>query len=91
MTRFRERHDAVGATAILTDPDGNGHHVAMVRVDAGLDAWSAALAADRAGMWPYRVEGWVGTCDAVDALPSLLDRRARRCDAVVTDVGRRWL
>ena len=30
----------------------------MVRVNAGLDAWSATVSADRPGRWSYRVEGW---------------------------------
>jgi starch synthase (maltosyl-transferring) len=57
-TVFRESHEAVGATVVLTDPGGREHRVAMVRVNAGLDAWSATVAADRAGAWTFRVEGW---------------------------------
>ena len=57
-TVFREGHDAVGATVVLTDPAGHERHVPMVRVNAGLDAWSATVTADRPGRWSYRVEGW---------------------------------
>ncbi|MFI5897880.1 alpha-1,4-glucan--maltose-1-phosphate maltosyltransferase [Actinoplanes sp. NPDC051513] len=57
-TVFREGHDAVGAAVVLTDPDGQEHRVPMTRVNAGLDAWSATVSADRAGRWTYRVEGW---------------------------------
>ncbi|MCY1136508.1 alpha-1,4-glucan--maltose-1-phosphate maltosyltransferase [Actinoplanes sp. Pm04-4] len=57
-TVFREGHDAVNATVVLTDPDGNEHPVAMTRVNAGLDAWVATVSADRPGAWSYRVEGW---------------------------------
>ncbi len=57
-TVFREGHDAVNATVVVTDPAGREHHQPMVRVNAGLDSWSATISADRAGHWWYRVEGW---------------------------------
>ena len=57
-TVFREGHDAVSATVVVTDPAGREHHQPMARVNAGLDLWSAAVSADRAGHWSYRVEGW---------------------------------
>ena len=57
-TVFREGHDAVNATVVLTDPDGRADRVPMVRVNAGLDSWSAGVTADRPGRWSYRVEGW---------------------------------
>ena len=55
---FREGHDAVNATAVLTDPDGVDHHFPMHVDNAGLSWWSATVAADRPGWWTYRVEGW---------------------------------
>ncbi|WP_306208120.1 maltotransferase domain-containing protein [Actinoplanes sp. RD1] len=57
-TVFREGHEAVGATVVCTDPGGRESPVPMVRVNAGLDAWSATVCADRPGRWSYRVEGW---------------------------------
>jgi starch synthase (maltosyl-transferring) len=57
-TVFREGHDAVNATVVLTDPDGGERAVPMTLVSAGLDHWSATIWADRTGMWSYRVEGW---------------------------------
>jgi starch synthase (maltosyl-transferring) len=57
-TVFREGHDAVNATVVVTDPAGREHHQPMIRVNAGLDSWSATISADRAGHWWYRVEGW---------------------------------
>ena len=57
-TVFREGHDAVNATVVVTDPAGRGHHQAMTRVNAGLEAWAATISADRTGNWSYRVEGW---------------------------------
>jgi starch synthase (maltosyl-transferring) len=55
---FREGHDAVGATAVLTDPDGQDHLFPMKVDDVGLSWWSATVVADRPGWWTYRVEGW---------------------------------
>ncbi|XAS77783.1 alpha-1,4-glucan--maltose-1-phosphate maltosyltransferase [Dermatophilaceae bacterium Sec6.4] len=57
-TVFREGHDAVNATVVLTDPQGRETHVPMTCVNAGLDAWTATVSADREGQWNYRVEGW---------------------------------
>ena len=55
---FREGHDAVNATVVLTDPDGVDHHYPMHVDNPGLSWWSATVAADRPGWWTYRVEGW---------------------------------
>ncbi len=55
---FREGHDAVNATAVLTDPDGVDHHIPMTCDNPGLSWWGARVAADRPGWWTYRVEGW---------------------------------
>ncbi|GAA1136557.1 alpha-1,4-glucan--maltose-1-phosphate maltosyltransferase [Ornithinicoccus hortensis] len=57
-TVFREGHDAVNATAVLTDPDGTEHHVRMHLVNPGLNHWRTEVYADRPGVWSYRVEGW---------------------------------
>jgi starch synthase (maltosyl-transferring) len=57
-TVFREGHDAVSATVVLTDPDGVERLVPMTPVNPGLDHWSATISADRTGLWSYRVEGW---------------------------------
>src|SRR5688500_13526297 len=57
-TVFREGHDAVNATAVLVDPAGHRQLLPMTRVNAGLDAWAVTVAADSAGLWTYRVEGW---------------------------------
>ncbi|MEW1954050.1 alpha-1,4-glucan--maltose-1-phosphate maltosyltransferase [Terrabacter sp. NPDC080008] len=55
---FREGHDAVNATAVLTDPDGGDHYFAMHSVNPGLSEWATTVSADREGWWTYRVEGW---------------------------------
>ncbi len=55
---FREGHDAVNATLVLTDPDGADHHVPMTCYNVGESYWEADACADRVGAWSYRVEGW---------------------------------
>ncbi len=57
-TVFREGHDAVNATCVLTDPDGVEQHVPMRLVNPGLDQWVTEVHGDRQGIWHYRVEGW---------------------------------
>jgi starch synthase (maltosyl-transferring) len=56
---FREGHDAVNASVVLTDPDGNETIERMhPTTPAGLDWWSAWVRMDREGSWTFRVEGW---------------------------------
>ncbi len=57
-TVFREGHDAVNATVVLTDPDGAETLLPMTCTNPGLDAWVRTVSADRVGQWAYRVEGW---------------------------------
>ena len=58
-TVFREGHDAVNATVVLIDPEGNESTAAMERVPpAGFDRWGASVVLDQVGLWRYRVEGW---------------------------------
>ena len=58
-TVFREGHDAVAATAVLTAPDGTTRPpVQMSPVGQGLDRWGADLVPDAEGDWTFRVEGW---------------------------------
>ncbi|MFK5633209.1 alpha-1,4-glucan--maltose-1-phosphate maltosyltransferase [Ornithinimicrobium sp. LYQ103] len=57
-TVFREGHDAVNATVVLTDPDDVEHAVPMTQVNPGLSHWEAEVSADREGVWGFRVEGW---------------------------------
>ena len=57
-TVFREGHDAVNASVVLTDPGGTEHVVPMTCTNPGLDAWEARVSADSTGRWSYRVEGW---------------------------------
>ena len=56
---FREGHDAVNASVILTDPDGNEtRHDMTPMAPRGLDPWEAWVRLDREGAWTFRVEGW---------------------------------
>nr|WP_246074792.1 alpha-1,4-glucan--maltose-1-phosphate maltosyltransferase [Marihabitans asiaticum] len=57
-TVFREGHDAVAATVVLTDPAGATHDIRMECVNPGLSHWVAEVSADREGWWTYRVEAW---------------------------------
>jgi len=63
-TVFREGHDAEGATAVLTAPDGSHTPVPMECVNPGLGLWEASLIPAMEGAHTFRVEGWsnpVGT------------------------------
>ncbi len=56
---FREGHDAVNASVILTSPSGEQTRVDMVPVaPRGLDPWEAWVRPDTEGLWTFRVEGW---------------------------------
>ena len=56
---FREGHDAVNASAILTAPDGSQRRVDMRQVEPkGLDIWQAHVRMAVEGDWTFRVEGW---------------------------------
>jgi starch synthase (maltosyl-transferring) len=57
-TVFREGHDAVNASVVLTDPEGDEHVRSMTCTNPGLNTWEAVVAADAEGLWSYRVEGW---------------------------------
>lgn len=56
---FREGHDAVNATIVLTAPDGRRVDFSMVQQEpVGLDIWEGWACADVEGDWTFRVEGW---------------------------------
>lgn len=56
---FREGHDAVNASVILTDPQGRETRVDMTPLEPrGLDPWEAWVRLDAEGAWTFRVEGW---------------------------------
>ncbi len=56
---FREGHDAVNATVVLTDPQGRETAYPMTQIEPlGLDIWQAWVRPDSAGDWTFRVEAW---------------------------------
>jgi starch synthase (maltosyl-transferring) len=58
-TVFREGHDAVNASVILTDPEGNERLEPMhPTTPLGFDWWTTDVALEREGLWTFRVEGW---------------------------------
>ncbi|MDR3070600.1 MAG: DUF3416 domain-containing protein, partial [Propionibacteriaceae bacterium] len=58
-TVFREGHDAVKASVILTAPDGVTRRVDMHQIQPwGLDLWEAWVRLDKLGLWHFRIEGW---------------------------------
>nr|WP_239579056.1 alpha-1,4-glucan--maltose-1-phosphate maltosyltransferase [Microlunatus panaciterrae] len=58
-TVFREGHDAVNASIVLTDPDGNEQLVGMhPTTPLGFDRWAGEVALTTEGRWTFRVEGW---------------------------------
>jgi starch synthase (maltosyl-transferring) len=58
-TVFREGHDAVNATVVLTDPEGRQTRVPMhPTTPLGFDWWTATVTLDTEGAWTFRVEGW---------------------------------
>ena len=58
-TVFREGHDAVNASVIMTNPDGVETEVRMEpTTPLGFDWWHAYVSLGTEGAWTFRVEGW---------------------------------
>ena len=58
-TVFREGHDAVNASVVLTDPEGRERVEPMhPSTPAGFDWWAAEVTLETEGAWTFRVEGW---------------------------------
>lgn len=58
-TIFREGHDAVAASVIMTSPEGVEARTDMVQLEPkGLDVWEAWVKADSRGRWTFRIEAW---------------------------------
>ena len=58
-TVFREGHDAVNASVVLTDPQGRQRVEAMEpSTPAGFDWWAGEVTLETEGLWTFRVEGW---------------------------------
>ena len=58
-TVFREGHDAVNASVIVTNPAGVETEVRMEpTTPLGFDWWHAYVSLGSEGAWTFRVEGW---------------------------------
>ena len=58
-TVFREGHDAVNASVVLTDPSGQERIEPMhPTTPLGFDWWAAEVTLETEGAWTFRVEGW---------------------------------
>jgi starch synthase (maltosyl-transferring) len=58
-TCLREGHDALGAHAVLIDPQGNEHtRVRMAPIPDGLDTWQGLVRPDAIGHWQFVIESW---------------------------------
>ncbi|WP_427019083.1 alpha-1,4-glucan--maltose-1-phosphate maltosyltransferase [Pseudarthrobacter sp. P1] len=60
-TVFREGHDLLGVSAVLTDPSGTEvQRTRLAAAGAGTDGWTGTLTPTAPGLWSFHVEGW---CD----------------------------
>lgn len=56
---YREGHDKVGATVVLTDPNGTVHRQDMTQIwPQGLDIWQAWVRLETLGDWQFHIEAW---------------------------------
>jgi len=66
-TIFREGHDAVGATLVVTGPDGQARSLPMPLEDFGTSLYRRSFVPDTTGEYSFVVEAWadpVGTWNA---------------------------
>lgn len=55
---FRDGHDAVAATVVVTHPDGAKTTLAMPCIDIGMSHYRAQFVPTAEGDYTFRVEGW---------------------------------
>ena len=55
---WREGHDAIAATVVVTDPDGHEYTVPMTPETDRPDYCNAVITPDTTGLWRFRVEAW---------------------------------
>lgn len=55
---WREGHDAVGATCVITDPHGRETAIPMIPREEEPDKFNALFVPNEMGMWSFRIEGW---------------------------------
>ena len=58
-TAFREGHDSMGLTVLLTRPDGTVAQTVRMEDEAtGLDTWTGLVRPDAVGDWSFTLEAW---------------------------------
>ena len=57
-TCFREGHEAIGVTVVLTRPDGSEHSRVRAVKDEWSDVWQAHVRPDAVGDWSFAIEAW---------------------------------
>lgn len=55
---WREGHDAVGATCVITDPHGHETTIPMIPREEEPDKFNTLFVPNEMGMWTFRIEGW---------------------------------
>lgn len=55
---WREGHDAIAATVVITAPDGSSRSVLMTPEENRPDYCHAVFTPDMEGLWRFRVEAW---------------------------------
>ncbi|MCL1839217.1 MAG: alpha-1,4-glucan--maltose-1-phosphate maltosyltransferase [Propionibacteriaceae bacterium] len=56
---FREGHDGVCASVLLTSPNQVQTRIEMDAIEpVGLDPWLAFFTPDEIGLWTFKIEGW---------------------------------
>ncbi|MBG9371410.1 alpha-1,4-glucan--maltose-1-phosphate maltosyltransferase [Corynebacterium diphtheriae] len=55
---WREGHDAIAATLVVTDPTGQSSSIAMATKKFDPDRMWASFVPDRPGTWTFRVDAW---------------------------------
>ena len=63
-TSFREGHDSLGLTVLLSRPDGQvAQTVRMEAESTGLDTWIGRVRPDAIGDWSFTIEAWSSPWD----------------------------
>ncbi|GAA4387022.1 alpha-1,4-glucan--maltose-1-phosphate maltosyltransferase [Tsukamurella soli] len=57
-TVWREGHDAVAATLVITGPDGRGPQYIAMTPSSQPDVFNALFSPEAEGYWSLRIEGW---------------------------------
>ncbi|MDR2896720.1 MAG: alpha-1,4-glucan--maltose-1-phosphate maltosyltransferase [Propionibacteriaceae bacterium] len=56
---FREGHDQLGASVVLTSPNGQTRSLPLTQIEPiGLDIYQTRVSLDQVGAWTFRIEAW---------------------------------